>query len=150
MHHFRYLILTLSHKWGVFLLCCQFGIPWRGVIHDWSKFLPSEWGAHARYFGRPELMTQADKTALDRAWLFHQKRNKHHWQSWVAITENGLLSPQEIPERFCKEMLADWIERSRSRDGVSLAEWYEKKRFHMWLHPRTRDWIERRIREWGS
>ena len=31
-----------KHKWLVFKLCCRAGIPWRGFMHDWSKFSPTE------------------------------------------------------------------------------------------------------------
>ena len=32
----------LVHKWWVFYYAYKFGIPWRGFMHDWSKFHPIE------------------------------------------------------------------------------------------------------------
>ena len=37
--HFK---LITKHKWIVFKLCCRVGMPWRGLIHDLSKYSPTE------------------------------------------------------------------------------------------------------------
>jgi hypothetical protein len=50
MMHLRYLKSQLRHKWFVFVECCKLGIPHLGIIHDLSKFLPSEWRGYACYF----------------------------------------------------------------------------------------------------
>ena len=42
LKHFN---LVTRHRWVVFKLCCKAGIPWRGLVHDLSKFSPTEfWG----------------------------------------------------------------------------------------------------------
>jgi len=81
----KYLWAVLRHKWFVFLECCKLGIPWRGIVHDLSKFLPSEFGPYAYYFYGPyprddEYKPKYVVEAFNRAWLNHQHRNKHHWQ----------------------------------------------------------------------
>ena len=63
--HLRYLRYVLRHKWYVLraglMIHNPLGADWREayvmlkwivrlVIHDWSKFLPSEWRAYAAYF----------------------------------------------------------------------------------------------------
>lgn len=94
MKYFRYLNYVIRHKWFVFLECCKLGIPYLGIIHDWSKVLPSEFIPYARYFYGEKgdnIKKSRDKTGyykpydtgnslFDFAWLLHQKRNKHHWQ----------------------------------------------------------------------
>ena len=42
--------LVNKHKWEVFKLCCRVGIPWRGFMHDWSKFSPEEFWESIRYY----------------------------------------------------------------------------------------------------
>jgi hypothetical protein len=108
--HLRYLRYVLRHKWYVLVAGLRTGAPlWRLLIHDWSKFTPSEWGAYvAKFYGGP--MTQeriADyhgdardhrmragpfkeqvDADFDRAWLHHQKRNRHHWQYWVLMEDD--------------------------------------------------------------
>ena len=40
---FKYFVLILKHKWFVFLEGRRLGVSmWRLMIHDWTKFLPSE------------------------------------------------------------------------------------------------------------
>ena len=39
LKHFN---LVTRHRWVVFKLCCKAGIPWRGLVHDLSKFSPTE------------------------------------------------------------------------------------------------------------
>lgn len=34
--------LITHHKWVVFKLCCKIGEPWRGLVHDMSKYSPTE------------------------------------------------------------------------------------------------------------
>jgi hypothetical protein len=46
----KYLWSMMRHKWFVFIEACKLGIPWLGLIHDLSKFAPSEFIPYARYF----------------------------------------------------------------------------------------------------
>jgi len=101
MKHLKYLWYVIRHKWYTFLECCKLGIPWLGIVHDWSKFLPSEFIAYARNFygDYPDLsdsnchgivMTKTKiKRDFDAAWLHHQKANKHHWQYWILQYDSG-------------------------------------------------------------
>src|SRR5258708_40255385 len=87
--HCRYLMYVLRHKWYVFVYGSQLGIPFLALLHDNSKFLPSEWFPYAEFFyGRKPAQwgSPRDKTgyykptdtgnaAFDFAWLLHQKRN---------------------------------------------------------------------------
>jgi hypothetical protein len=41
---------VIRHKWYVFLECRKLGIGWLGLVHDWSKFRPSEFIPYARHF----------------------------------------------------------------------------------------------------
>lgn len=37
----HFMVIT-RHKWVVFKLCCKVGQPWRGLVHDLSKYSPTE------------------------------------------------------------------------------------------------------------
>lgn len=101
--HVKYGWYVLRHRWFVFLECAKRGLWWRGLVHDLSKLLPSEWFPYARYFYGPKpecdengtvWLTEADEArtaAFDLAWMKHQRRNDHHWQAWVLRED----SPQE-------------------------------------------------------
>lgn len=55
--HWQYLRYVLRHKLYVYRACIRLGVPrWRALVHDWTKFLPGQWGPYARYFyGLPKV-----------------------------------------------------------------------------------------------
>jgi hypothetical protein len=49
--HLAYLRYLARHKWYVLLACKSVGAStWAGLVHDLSKFLPSEWLPYLRTF----------------------------------------------------------------------------------------------------
>lgn len=154
-----YLWYVIRHKWFVFLQCCEFGIPWLGVIHDWSKFLPSEFGPYARHFhnldGSSKVIrnetgyykpTDTGDVAFDFAWLLHQKRNRHHWQWWVVPEDNGGIRIFPMLRKYRLEMLADWLGAGQAQGVPDIVPWYIKNRDKMIFHSSTREWIENELR----
>jgi hypothetical protein len=164
--YFRY---VLRHKWFVFIECCKLGVPWLGIIHDWSKFLPSEFIPYARHFygkgrgvdsghgstGYYKPVNTGDP-AFDWAWFLHQKRNKHHWQWWcktpVAVPSvNDIPSTAigagafDMPIRYRKEMLADWRGAGRALGTPDTAAWYRAHEKDMVLGMRTRIWMFQKL-----
>lgn len=165
--HWQYLKYVLRHKWFVWLALWDIYkqnlwaviLLWQGVTHDWSKFLPSEWGPYVDYFyGGPyperhygdvhgalgDKWTQPwAQERFDKAWNYHQKRHPHHWQFWVLREDDGATKCLEMPERFVMEMLADWRGAGRAITGVdNTPQWYAKNRSKIMLHPRTREIVE--------
>ena len=225
--HWQYLKYVLKHKWHTFKAARALGITWLGIIHDWTKFLPSEWFAYVNWFydKRTEIANVGGQGALrlgkrieycgqawaiaakddcflglipwehkenfDRAWLHHQKSNRHHWQYYLLqydtgsawglfkdgpspakyFVENYLetgadvnvigdkpildymidrlnLAPVALPmpDRYRREMLADWRGAGMAINGKDeTAEWYVKNRENIILHPETRAWIEEQL-----
>jgi hypothetical protein len=143
--HWGYLKYVLKHKWFVFWECCKAGIPWRGLVHDLSKFSPSEWPSYVssffgpwKYRDRPAWLVDA----FDLAWLHHQKRNKHHWQYWVLIQDEDEEKILPMPLVYRKEMLADWRGAGKAITGSdNTPEWYSEKAPGMKLHPETVEWM---------
>lgn len=143
----QYLLLTLKHKWFVFLACKRMGVPvWRAIIHDWTKFLPAELPHYNRQF----FGDKSDPDGFARAWLHHQNHNPHHWEYWItraehsrgrANTANGCLP---MPETYVREMIADWLGASRAYTGSwDMHKWLEKNLSRIKVHPTTRDLIVR-------
>jgi len=153
--HLKYLSYVLRHKFFVFIECCKLGIPWLGIIHDWSKFLPSEWFPYVNYFygnikkGRDETgyykPYDTGDNKFDFAWLLHQKRNKHHWQWWLLPTDEEGLKIFEMPMKYRKEMLADWKGAGRAQGTPDCQAWYLKNCKKIQLGNETRWWIERKL-----
>lgn len=143
--HLKYLWYIIRHKWFVFIEAVKLGIPWLGLIHDWSKLLPDEWFPYARYFyGNPKQNSFHNRLeAFNLAWLRHIHRNRHHWQWWILREDDGGTKVLPMPDRYRREMLADWCGAGRAQDyGDNTLEWYVKNKHKMRLHSETRNWIE--------
>lgn len=161
--HLKYLSYVVRHKWFVFLAACRLGIPFCGLIHDLSKFLPSEWWPYCRYFyGGPHkpfadfssglkyefdcwsISQEGIEHTFNYAWLFHQHRNHHHWQYWVLREDSGKTITIPIPKKYVLEMIADWIGAGRAITGkYEVKEWYASNADKMQLHLVTRYQVEK-------
>jgi hypothetical protein len=151
---FSYLWYLCRHKWFVFVECCKLGIPWRGLLHDMSKFSPAEFKAYMEYFyGTPKFKNEVE---FKNAWELHLKRNKHHWNYWVSkvqvntiddlnrFEEHYWLMPKEMPEVYVKEMVADWVGAGKAIHGYNdIQEWYAKNKSLMTLNYFTTKLVEK-------
>lgn len=143
--HIAYLKYVVRHKWFVFLAGLHIGAPlWRVLIHDTSKFLPSEWEPYAACFYAPDGSKQYIETeAFNFAWNAHQKRNKHHWQYWLITWDRGETEALRMPYTYVLEMVADWMGAGRAITGKwETLEWYNKNKDKIKLHPVTRTQVE--------
>lgn len=146
--YLKYLWYVIRHKWYVFVECCKLDIPWLGIIHDWSKLALSELAPYVESFygGWGDDRPQWVKDDFDLAWLYHQRRNKHHWQYWILVQDEDEDRILPMPDKYRREMLADWHGAGRAITGKkNTAEWYPKSKDKMQLHPETRAWIEKNL-----
>lgn len=157
--HWAHLKYMVRHKWFVFLECCKLGIPWLGVTHDLSKFLPSEWFPCVHSFFRPDGSRrdyrddtgQYDPTRMNRefdfAWLHHVHWNPHHWQHWCLVREGEDHDKVlRMPDKYVREMLADWRGAGKAKWGEDNSlVWYARNQAGIKLRPGVRAWIEKEI-----
>lgn len=147
---FSYMSYVLRHKWYVFWACCRYGLVWRGLVHDMSKFRPSEFGPYKRYFHGRKIDPQGYRKPADTgkkefeiAWLHHQRRNKHHFEYWCYVNRREQLVTHEMPLKYRKEMVADWYGAGKAqRAKTTTREWYLANRNTIFLGPDTRAWVE--------
>jgi hypothetical protein len=148
LRHWNYLKYVLRHKWFVFVACraCKVSL-WQALIHDWHKFLPSEWGPYARTFYKPDGSKQyVESDEFSKAWNLHQKRGKHHWQHWLITWDRGVTEPIEMDMKYAHEMVADWWGAGRAITGKwDLPSWYSKNAHIIQLHKNTRIIVEFKI-----
>lgn len=141
--HWAYLKYVLKHKWFVFIASRMIGSSlWRALIHDLSKFRPSEWFAYANtFYGSDGSKLYNPTSEFDVAWLLHQHRNPHHWQYWILREDNpesGELKILEMPHKYTLEMVADWMGAGRAIMGRwECSDWYMKHKSKILLHPST-------------
>lgn len=142
----------IKHKWFVMIECWKRGLIWRGMVHDLSKFRPSEFVPYARHFGG-KIDRGKDKTgyykptntgdkAFDFAWLLHKKRNDHHWQWWILPEDEGGTVVLEMSHKARLEMVADWHGAGRAQGTPNCRKWWEANKHKMTLGSETRAWVE--------
>jgi hypothetical protein len=150
--HLKY---TIRHKYHVMVACTKEGMILRGILHDLSKFTPSEFTGYANFFFNPDGSRKEDldanseeiKRAFGDAFLHHQTSNAHHWQYWIKRT-NGHTVVNPMPADIAAEMICDWIGAARANyqnePGIPLP-WYKQNRSRILLHTDTRNYIEMKI-----
>lgn len=128
--------------------CKECGIAWQGVMHDLSKFSPTEFLPSARYFQGDKSPIEAQKAeeGYSEAWLHHKGHNKHHWEWWTDFGPNGEVIANKIPSKYVIEMVCDWIGAGKVYGGKDWTqkdplEYYNKVRAGRYFHPETEELI---------
>lgn len=154
--HTQYLKYVVRHKWFVFLACrdCKVSLA-QAIVHDWHKFLPGEWIPYAECFYKPDGSKQyVESPAFNEAWRLHQRRGKHHWQHWLITWDRGETEPLPMPEKYVREMVADWIGAGWAINGVRPDvknwKWLKENIHRIKLHPETKACLKAVIEEIGG
>lgn len=121
----KHLKTITKHKWVVFKLCVKVGEPWRGLVHDLSKYSPTEFLESIKYFnGAHSPITDCKKAnGYSKAWLHHKGRNKHHSEYWI-----DLEAPERtpiMPYPYVAEMLCDKLAAGIIYEGKNWTKEYE-------------------------
>ena len=139
------------HKWLVMKYCFRVGLYRQGLLHDLSKYSPTEFLVGARYFqgNRSPNEAEREERGYSSSWLHHKGRNKHHLEYWIDYDLTGTqpMCGMEMPVRYVVEMFCDRIAASRTyckeayRDS-SAYDYYMKSKSHYLLHPNTQALLE--------
>ena len=142
--HFSLLLTVLHHKVIVFYYGYLMGL---GIIqllvHDWSKFTPSEWFGYLQ-FNRIVNGGANDDEMKDYCFLHHQNRNPHHFEYWITCDRaTGKIKPMRMPLNYVTEMIVDWIAANRVYNrGNQLLDQSRQMKFLQTnkdnIHPNTR------------
>lgn len=160
----------LKHKWYVAKECFSRGYFLRGIMHDISKFYPSEFTPYANWFADKELAKMRNdvgtfamdyrdvqhqhivdfitkrKECFQEAWLHHQRRNPHHWQYWLLHNDDGTQTTLYMPEEYAVEMFCDWIAAGIVYSGKKdVIKWYGRNKDKIILNEYTRKFVEKEI-----
>ena len=137
---FKHTKLVIRHKLVVFKLCCKIGIPWRGFMHDWSKFSPTEFLESIKYYrgnGSPIRLCKAEK-GYSKAWLHHKGRNKHHPEYWIdySLPDKTVIMPYKYAaEMICDKMAAGIVYSGKNWTPNTQIDYYMKERETSLIHP---------------
>lgn len=98
--------------------CFKVGLYYQGIMHDLSKYSPTEFLVGAKYYQGNRSPNNAERESIgySSSWLHHKGRNKHHYEYWIDYsTKNipGGMLPAPMPDRYIVEMLMDRIAASK-------------------------------------
>lgn len=143
------------HKYLVAKGCFRVGLYRQGLLHDLSKYSPSEFLVGAKYYQGNRSPNNAEREAMgySAAWLHHKGRNRHHYEYWIDYNEQaepGALFPVPMPDRYIAEMLMDRIAASKVYKGdaytdASPLEYYMQGTNRDCIHERTREVLLRML-----
>ena len=123
---------VIHHKWIVFLLCCKAGIPFRGIVHDLSKFSPTEFWQGVKYYKdgkRSPIQYAKEDYGYSKAWLHHRGRNKHHPEYWYD--SNAPQSLPIIPFKYMCETICDQLAAGKVYKGKAWTKEYQLQYWKM-------------------
>lgn len=138
--HFK---TVLRHRHQVFVHCVKAGIPLRGILHDLSKFSPSEFIPGVRYYqgNRSPNEKEREVRGYSAAWMHHKGRNRHHYEYWTDYDpRTKAIVPIEMPkvyliEMFCDRVAASKIYRGRDYRDSDPLDYFERGRAGVTMHP---------------
>ena len=142
---FKHLNTVLTHKKWVFYYCCKAGIPFRGLVHDLSKFSPTEFGESIKYYtGTHSPIDECKKkNGVSYAWMHHKGRNSHHYEYWQDNFDKG-TDHIKMPYKCAIEMICDYLGAGKAyqKDKFTYAGeyewWLKKKDTANAMHPQTK------------
>lgn len=139
--HFK---TIFKHKLIVMITCFKAGIIWRGLLHDNSKFGPTEFLTSGKYYQGTSSPIDAEKKekGYSYAWQHHKGKNPHHWEYWIDNVGTYDNTPVKIPYQYVVEMICDWIGAGKTYLGDKWnnkqpIEYFEKCRPTRIFHPET-------------
>ena len=135
----KHLILITKHKWVVFKLCCKVGIPWRGLVHDLSKYSPTEFFESIKYYtGTHSPVAECRKNVgYSKAWIHHKAKNKHHYEYWIDFYPDprGVIMPYKYAaEMICDKLAAGIIYNGKNWTPDVELNYYLKERRSSIIH----------------
>ena len=126
---FKHIGLITRHRHQVFKNCLKCGIVWQGVVHDLSKFSPTEFFESIKYYTgkRSPIGVCRENIGYSLAWLHHKGRNRHHIEYWMDpdCKEHPLM-----PYKYAVECICDKIAATRV---YSKKEYNTSKPLEHWI-----------------
>lgn len=140
------------HKHLVMKGCFAVGLYKQGLLHDLSKYTPTEFLVGCKYYQgnmSPNNAERKDK-GYSSAWLHHKGRNKHHMEYWIdySVNKDEGICGMKMPVNYVVEMFIDRVSASKNYQKEAYTdrsplEYYENgKNIHI-LHPETKELLEK-------
>ena len=146
MKFWKHFVTITRHRWLVRKGCFQIGLYWQGLVHDLSKYSPTEFGVGAKYYQGTRSPNNAEREdkGYSEAWMHHKGRNPHHYEYWTDMSPvTRCYEPVPVPRKYLAEMIMDRraackvYQGENYTDGSALA-YLQRSREKDLMHPQTK------------
>ena len=154
-----HLCTVAKHRYLVMEGCFRVGLYRQGLLHDLSKFAPTEFMVGARYWqgNRSPNNAEREENGYSASWLHHKGRNRHHFEYWIDYNlrgdiEEDAIIPVKMPGRYVIEMFMDRIAASKVYAGdqyndAHALQYFEKgTKVMQFMHPETAALLHKLLR----
>ena len=139
-----------THKLLVMDGCFKVGLYKQGLLHDLSKYSPTEFLAGARYYQgtRSPNAREREEKGYSEAWMHHKGRNKHHYEYWTDMNmETKRYESVPIPRKYLVEMVMDRraaciVYQGGNYTPASALNYYLNSKERNLMHPQTQKELE--------
>ncbi len=140
--HFR---TITKHRHVVMQHCFRAGIPLQGLLHDLSKYTPTEFIPGAMFYqgSRSPNEAEREQKGYSAAWMHHKGRNRHHFEYWTDYNPaKRILEPVPMPTKYLIEMFCDRVAASKVYRGAEYQnsdplDYYERAMNIRRMHDKT-------------
>ncbi len=158
MGHFK----TITyHKYLVAKMCFRVGLYKQGLLHDMSKYMPTEFFNGVLYYAKGKKSpnnVEREEKGYSAAWLHHKGRNKHHfeyWQDYDVERKSKHLVGVKIPkcymiEMFCDRVCAGKVYNGKNFKPEDVYAYYKNGIACNLLHPVSRRYLEYLMRMYAN
>lgn len=145
-------VTITKHRYLVMKYCFKVGLYKQGLLHDLSKYSPSEFILGVKYYQgtRSPNAAEREKKGYSAAWLHHKGRNKHHYEYWLDYSPNAEVGLQgnKMPVRYVVEMFIDRMAACKTYYGDdyrndSPLNYFLKNQGHYTMHEDTMELLEK-------
>ena len=147
MKAWQHLKTINHHKILVMRGCFRVGLYKQGLLHDLSKYSPTEFLVGCKYYQgnlSPNNIERLEK-GYSQAWLHH----KHHLEYWIdyGVGEKKGITGMKMPLKYVVEMFIDRVSASKNYQkekytDKSALEYYEHGKEHHVLHEDSKALLE--------
>lgn len=142
---FKHLHTVNKHRFLVMKHCFKMGLIWQGLVHDLSKYSPTEFFRGVKYYQgtRSPNDYERELNGLSVAWIHHKGRNKHHFEYWNDLDmKDHVYKSVKMPIKYVKEMFCDRVAASKTylldkyTDSAAY-DYFVSKNAKALMHPET-------------
>lgn len=154
MYFFQHLHTINHHKRLVMQSCFRLGLYRQGLLHDMSKYSPTEFLVGAKYFQGNRSPNDGERraTGVSTAWLHHKGRNKHHLEYWIDYSLEGdrTMTGMKMPVKYVAEMFCDRVAACKTYNKEKYTDadpynYFQRSIGHMLIHPESKELLGRML-----